>query len=177
MPCHALRASCFVDPWGVVYPCITYSRPIGRLRDTGMRLDPIWNAADTRAVQGEIWRGSVRNAGLPARRIRHPRERSGWPLRQSICRGAHALATAAASIRAFAMNVTCFADAVIQAHLDRAVAHHVTRRVSVVIAAKQEAPSIAGVIERTRRYASESSSWWDIRQMAPPKSRRRAAHA
>ncbi len=47
MPCHALRASCFIDPWGVVYPCITYSRPMGRLRDTGMRLDPIWNDAET----------------------------------------------------------------------------------------------------------------------------------
>jgi radical SAM protein with 4Fe4S-binding SPASM domain len=57
MPCHALRASCFVDPWGVVYPCISYSRPIGRLRDTGMRLDPIWNARDTRELQGEIWKG------------------------------------------------------------------------------------------------------------------------
>jgi radical SAM protein with 4Fe4S-binding SPASM domain len=57
MPCHALRASCFIDPWGVVYPCITYSRPLGRLRDTGMRLEPIWNAAATAAVQGEIWQG------------------------------------------------------------------------------------------------------------------------
>jgi radical SAM protein with 4Fe4S-binding SPASM domain len=57
MPCHALRASCFVDPWGVVYPCITYSRPLGRLRDTGMRLAPIWNAAETRATQREIWQG------------------------------------------------------------------------------------------------------------------------
>lgn len=57
MPCHALRASCFIDPWGVVYPCITYARPIGRLRETGMRLDPIWNAADTAQVQAEIWRG------------------------------------------------------------------------------------------------------------------------
>jgi len=57
MPCHALRASCFIDPWGVVYPCITYSRPMGRLRDTGMRLDPIWNAASTAAVQAEIWNG------------------------------------------------------------------------------------------------------------------------
>lgn len=56
-PCHALRASCFVDPWGVVYPCITYSRPMGRLRDTGMRLDPIWNDAQTKAVQQEIWAG------------------------------------------------------------------------------------------------------------------------
>jgi radical SAM protein with 4Fe4S-binding SPASM domain len=57
MPCHALRASCFIDPWGVVYPCITYSRPMGRLRDTGMRLEPIWNAASTAAVQAEIWNG------------------------------------------------------------------------------------------------------------------------
>jgi radical SAM protein with 4Fe4S-binding SPASM domain len=57
MPCHALRASCFVDPWGVVYPCITYSRPIGRLRDTGMRLAPIWNAPETVQVQQEIWAG------------------------------------------------------------------------------------------------------------------------
>jgi MoaA/NifB/PqqE/SkfB family radical SAM enzyme len=57
MPCHALRASCFIDPWGVVYPCITYSRPMGRLRDTGMRLDPIWNDAKTAEVQSEIWKG------------------------------------------------------------------------------------------------------------------------
>jgi radical SAM protein with 4Fe4S-binding SPASM domain len=58
MPCHALRASCFIDPWGVVYPCITYSRPIGRLRDTGMRIAPIWQAHETRQVQREIWQGA-----------------------------------------------------------------------------------------------------------------------
>jgi radical SAM protein with 4Fe4S-binding SPASM domain len=57
MPCHALRASCFIDPWGVVYPCISYSKPLGRLRETGMRLDPIWNDAATRQTQAEIWEG------------------------------------------------------------------------------------------------------------------------
>jgi len=57
MPCHALRSSCFIDPWGVVYPCITYSRPMGSLRDTGMRLDPIWNGAHSVQVQDEIWKG------------------------------------------------------------------------------------------------------------------------
>jgi MoaA/NifB/PqqE/SkfB family radical SAM enzyme len=57
MPCHALRSSCFIDPWGVVYPCITYSAPIGRLRDTGMRLEPIWNAFEARQMQREIWQG------------------------------------------------------------------------------------------------------------------------
>jgi glycosyltransferase involved in cell wall biosynthesis len=53
------------------------------------------------------------------------------------------------------VNVACFADAVTRARLDRAVTHHVAADVSVVIAAKQEAPSLAGVIGRTRRYATE----------------------
>jgi radical SAM protein with 4Fe4S-binding SPASM domain len=57
MRCHALRSSCFVDPWGTVFPCISYTRPLGRLRDTDMRLDPIWSDATTRAVQREIWQG------------------------------------------------------------------------------------------------------------------------
>ncbi len=53
------------------------------------------------------------------------------------------------------MNVACFADTVTRSRLDRAATHHVAADVSVVIAAKQEAPSLGGVIERTRRYASE----------------------
>jgi MoaA/NifB/PqqE/SkfB family radical SAM enzyme len=56
--CHALRSSCFVDPWGGVYPCITYDRPVGRLRDTGMDLAPI-SGTD-----------NARSAGQPARPIR-----------------------------------------------------------------------------------------------------------
>jgi glycosyltransferase involved in cell wall biosynthesis len=53
------------------------------------------------------------------------------------------------------MNVTCFTEAVIQAHLDRALAQHVATDVSAVIAAKQEAPSIADVVNRTRRFAGK----------------------
>ncbi len=53
------------------------------------------------------------------------------------------------------MNVTCYTDAVVQAHLDRALTHHLATRVSVVIAAKQEAPTLGGVIERTRRFAGD----------------------
>ncbi|MEO6236493.1 MAG: glycosyltransferase family 2 protein [Vicinamibacterales bacterium] len=51
------------------------------------------------------------------------------------------------------MNVVCFAAGVTRARLDQATAHHLAADVSVIIAAKQEAPSIGGVIERTRRYA------------------------
>jgi dolichol-phosphate hexosyltransferase len=53
------------------------------------------------------------------------------------------------------MNVTCFADADTRSRLDRAMMHHVAADVSVVIPAKQEAGSIADVIDRTRRFASE----------------------
>jgi dolichol-phosphate mannosyltransferase len=53
------------------------------------------------------------------------------------------------------MNVTCFTDAAIRAHLDSAAARHVTTEVSAVIAAKQEAPSIGDVVDRARQYASE----------------------
>src|SRR5205809_2116567 len=52
------------------------------------------------------------------------------------------------------MNVACFADALTQSRLNRAATHHVAADVSVVIAAKQEAPSIGSVIDRTRCYAN-----------------------
>jgi dolichol-phosphate mannosyltransferase len=52
------------------------------------------------------------------------------------------------------MNVSCFADAATQSRLERAATHHVAADVSVVIAAKQEAPSVGSVIDRTRRFAS-----------------------
>jgi radical SAM protein with 4Fe4S-binding SPASM domain len=57
MPCHALRSSCFIDPWGTVFPCITFDHPVGRLRETGMDLAPIWHGADARDLQREIWKG------------------------------------------------------------------------------------------------------------------------
>ena len=57
MRCHSLRSSCFIDPFGTVFPCITYTRPLGSLRETGMNLGRIWKAAGTARVQSEIWEG------------------------------------------------------------------------------------------------------------------------
>jgi len=57
MQCHSLRSSCFIDPWGTVYPCITYSRPVGSLRDHDMDLGAIWNSPAATALQREIWAG------------------------------------------------------------------------------------------------------------------------
>jgi glycosyltransferase involved in cell wall biosynthesis len=53
------------------------------------------------------------------------------------------------------VNVTCFTDTEIQAHLHEAIAHHVATDVCAVIAAKQEGPSIQQVLRRTSRYVGE----------------------
>lgn len=65
MRCHALRSSLFVDPWGTVFPCIGYARPLGSLRDTGMRLDPIWRSPASRELQREIWEGNCPQCWTP----------------------------------------------------------------------------------------------------------------
>jgi glycosyltransferase involved in cell wall biosynthesis len=51
------------------------------------------------------------------------------------------------------LNVTCFTDAGLQAHLDRTLANYVASEVSAVIAAKQEAGSIEQIVQRCERYA------------------------
>lgn len=53
------------------------------------------------------------------------------------------------------MNVACFTDAVLHAELQEAVAHHVAADVCAVIAAKQESPTIGGIVARTSRYAGQ----------------------
>jgi dolichol-phosphate mannosyltransferase len=53
------------------------------------------------------------------------------------------------------MIVTCFTDAVVRTHLDQARARHVAQDVSVVVAAKQEGATIAGIVARAREYSGE----------------------
>lgn len=58
MKCHSLNSSCFIDPWGQVFPCITYAKPVGSLREHAMDLAPIWQGLRARELQREIWDGS-----------------------------------------------------------------------------------------------------------------------
>lgn len=53
--CHALRASCFMDPMGTVFPCSMYDRPMGNIRDFEYDIQRIWQLVSTRAAQQEIW--------------------------------------------------------------------------------------------------------------------------
>lgn len=55
MRCHALRASCFIDPYGGVYPCTMYDAKFANLRDHGFDLKAVWETQDARRLQKEIW--------------------------------------------------------------------------------------------------------------------------
>ena len=48
--CQSLSASCFVDPWGTVYPCITEDRPLAKLQDHGWSLASVWRATEEAAA-------------------------------------------------------------------------------------------------------------------------------
>jgi len=54
VPCAALRASAFVDPQGVVYPCTIYDRPLGALREHGYDLGRVLRAAEARAAREAV---------------------------------------------------------------------------------------------------------------------------
>jgi MoaA/NifB/PqqE/SkfB family radical SAM enzyme len=41
--CQALIASCFINPYGDVYPCGIYDRSIGNLKDSDYSLNKLWN--------------------------------------------------------------------------------------------------------------------------------------
>ena len=65
MRCHALRASCFVDSWGNVFPCTIYNKKVGSLREVDYDLARIWNTPEAAAVQAEIWKSQCPNCWTP----------------------------------------------------------------------------------------------------------------
>ena len=65
MRCHALRASCFIDSWGNVFPCTIYDKKVGNLRDAGYDLARIWNTPEAEALQREIWESQCPNCWTP----------------------------------------------------------------------------------------------------------------
>ena len=55
MRCQALRASCFLDPCGNVYPCAMYNAKAGSIRETGLDLSAVWNGERAVKLQKAIW--------------------------------------------------------------------------------------------------------------------------
>jgi MoaA/NifB/PqqE/SkfB family radical SAM enzyme len=44
LPCQALRASCYLDAQGNIYPCAMYNKVLGNLRDDEYKLSKLWKA-------------------------------------------------------------------------------------------------------------------------------------
>ena len=52
--CQSLRSACFISPEGDLYPCHVYDRPLGNLRERGVR--EIWSDPATQAARADIER-------------------------------------------------------------------------------------------------------------------------
>ena len=54
VPCAALRASVFIDPQGIVYPCSIYSRSLGDLRRHGFSLGSVLAGNEARSARRAV---------------------------------------------------------------------------------------------------------------------------
>jgi len=52
--CQALNSSCFINPQGMVYPCLIYNQTMGNLRDQDYDISRLWNSPDVFMVHGKI---------------------------------------------------------------------------------------------------------------------------
>ncbi|MBF0491144.1 MAG: radical SAM protein [Candidatus Omnitrophica bacterium] len=46
LPCQALSASCFINPYGDVFPCAVFDKTIGNIKDPLFTLGDVWNRKD-----------------------------------------------------------------------------------------------------------------------------------
>lgn len=54
LTCQAMNASCFIDPYGNVYPCGMYDRPIGELSQIGFDLRRLWESPGALSARAAI---------------------------------------------------------------------------------------------------------------------------
>ena len=54
IPCKALNASLFLDPYGNVYPCTHFNVKLGNIRDTDYKISTIWNSVKAKTTWQKI---------------------------------------------------------------------------------------------------------------------------
>jgi MoaA/NifB/PqqE/SkfB family radical SAM enzyme len=65
LPCAALASSCFIDAEWNLYPCATFDRQLGNLRDYDLDLMKAWNEEETRRLREEIVKGMCPQCWTP----------------------------------------------------------------------------------------------------------------
>lgn len=51
LPCKALNSSCFMDPYGNVFPCLVWAKPLGNIRDFNYDLKRLWQDSNVIKTQ------------------------------------------------------------------------------------------------------------------------------
>ena len=51
LPCQALSTSCFINPYGDVFPCSVFDKTIGNIKDPLFKMGEVWNRKDVVALQ------------------------------------------------------------------------------------------------------------------------------
>jgi MoaA/NifB/PqqE/SkfB family radical SAM enzyme len=61
IPCAALQASCFIDPYGNIYPCTIWPVNIGNLRKNTYNLQKVWFSVKRKQIRSKILNGNCPN--------------------------------------------------------------------------------------------------------------------
>jgi len=67
--CKSLRSTAFLDPKGSLFPCITWDRPLGNLRDHNYDLTSLWNSPRVVAAANEVAEGSCPQCWTPCEAV------------------------------------------------------------------------------------------------------------
>lgn len=65
LACKALSASCCIDPYWNVYPCISYDRPLANLKENDFDLKGIWGSKKARRARADIAQGRCPQCWTP----------------------------------------------------------------------------------------------------------------
>jgi len=65
LTCQAFSSSCFLDPFGNIFPCIMYNRKFINVRELTQDLSYYWNASDGRQIRNECRRQQCPSCWTP----------------------------------------------------------------------------------------------------------------
>lgn len=63
--CTALNSSCFIDPYGDLYPCSIYNKKLGNIKKFNFNLNAMWNLRWINKLQKEIYKGKCPGCWTP----------------------------------------------------------------------------------------------------------------
>lgn len=65
LPCRALSSSIFLDPYGTIYPCSMWNKPLGNIKNIQFRIQNIWRSKKTLQILNLIQQKKCINCWTP----------------------------------------------------------------------------------------------------------------